>query len=98
MAIRCRSGFDGGHSQRFHLEAFAQPGAFLAANVTSGNDGGDSDHDNRVGGPEFVVGGLKAGQVYDFLAYASNPLGRGPTRRLNATTLDLAEKRTAETR
>ncbi len=85
MLVTCVSGFDGGHEAQYHLEAYELPMSVLAHNVTSSD-------------PRFDLRHLKAGQNYGYLLYASNVLGRGPTRRLNVSTMDLAEKRTAETR
>ena len=48
--------------------------------------------------PTFHLHRLKDGHDYTFLAYASNMLGRSLARRINVTTLNAAEKRTAETR
>ena len=48
--------------------------------------------------PEFEVHNLKPGRIYGALLYASNVLGQGRTLRLNITTAELTEKRTAETK
>ncbi len=67
--MHCRSGFDGGHESQYHLEVYEQPPGALAHNVTSSD-------------PRFELrGGLRAGQGYALLVYASNELGRGPTIR-----------------
>ena len=42
--------------------------------------------------------GLEAGSDYHIVVYASNDLGLSPKVSFNASTLNLAEKRTAETR
>ena len=48
--------------------------------------------------PEFMLDGLEAGAEYHIVVYASNMLGKSPKMSFNATTLNMAEKRTAETR
>ena len=48
--------------------------------------------------PRFDLIGLSPGTDYQFVMYASNSLGTSSKFWLNATTLNLAEKRTAETR
>ena len=84
MEISCESGFDGGHESRYHLEVFENRN-HLANNLSKAE-------------PHFYLHRLKAGHDYTFLAYASNLLGRSEARRMNVTTLNVAEKRTAETK
>ena len=45
-----------------------------------------------------MLDGLEAGAEYHIVVYASNMLGKSPKMSFNATTLNMAEKRTAETR
>jgi hypothetical protein len=95
VRVECKAGFDGGHPPTFILEAFAlstSEGTTLAAgslvyNATS----------NELP-PRFDLVGLIPGTEYQFVLYASNTLGTSSKVSLNATTLNLAEKRTAETR
>ena len=95
VRVECRAGFDGGHPPTFILEAYVlsategitvAPGS-LVYNATS----------NEIP-PRFDLVGLNPGTEYQFVLYASNALGVSPKFSLNATTLNLAEKRTAETR
>ncbi len=72
--MSCRAGFDGGHESQYHLEVYEQPPGSLVHNVTSSD-------------PRFDLRrGLLADRRYAMLLYASNELGRGPTRRINVTT------------
>ena len=95
VRVECRAGFDGGHPPTFILEAYVLsvsegitvPPGSLVYNATS----------NEIP-PRFDLVGLNPGTEYQFLLYASNSLGTSPKFALNATTLNLAEKRTAETR
>lgn len=48
--------------------------------------------------PSFGLPNLEAGADYHVVVYASNDLGSSPKVAFNASTLNLAEKRTAETR
>lgn len=91
MEISCKPGFDGGHETSFHAEIYEmdendRSKKNLTANITR------SDH------PEFEIHNLKPGRIYGVLLYASNLLGPGKTLRLNVTTAEMADKRTAETR
>ena len=95
VRVECRAGFDGGHPPIFVLEAYAlattegtllAPGS-LVYNATSNETP-----------PRFDLIGLSPGTDYQFVMYATNSLGTSSKFWLNATTLNLAEKRTAETR
>ena len=48
--------------------------------------------------PHFQIAGLTPGTTYQFAVYAHNIKGQSAKILFNATTLNLAEKRTAETR
>lgn len=84
FSIECASGFDGGHEAQYHVEVYEEGNHFLR-NFTSLE-------------PRFRILQLKPGQSYGLLLYASNALGMSATRRLNASTMPLGDKRTAETR
>jgi hypothetical protein len=95
VRVECRAGFDGGHPPTFVLEAYVLsasegltvPPGSLVYNATS----------NEIP-PRFDLAGLIPGTEYQFVLYASNALGTSSKFWLNATTLNVAEKRTAETR
>ena len=80
----CQPGFDGGHLPTYHCEVYKQ--LELVFNM--------SNHE----APKFDLTGLEAGVDYHVVVYASNDLGGSPKVSFNASTLNLAEKRTAETR
>lgn len=86
----CQPAFDGGHLPTFHIEAFKLEvnggSSFLIFNMSN------------AFAPNFTVTGLEAGVDYTVVIYASNDLGISPKVSFNVTTLNLAEKRTAETR
>ena len=94
-SVTCHAGFDGGHEAQYHLEVYEQPLGSLVHNVTSSD-------------PRFDLRrGLLAARDYALLLYASNELGRGPTKRVNVTTpgrkqgeaeSELQRQRAAETR
>ena len=86
LRVTCKAGFDGGHDPEFHLEAYEMDAMTLTKNVT------------RTGVPEFELHDLRPSSDYGILLYASNAIGKGLTLRLNVTTLEMAEKRTAERR
>eukprot|EP00094_Tigriopus_californicus_P000281 TCALIF_00272-PB protein Name:"Similar to NPHS1 Nephrin (Homo sapiens)" AED:0.10 eAED:0.10 QI:635/0.86/0.87/0.93/0.86/0.81/16/939/883 len=84
FSVECTRGFDGGHEAQYHIEIYEDGNHFLH-NLTSLE-------------PRFRIVQLKPGQSYGLLLYASNALGLSSTRRLNASTMLLGDKRTAETR
>ena len=103
VETRCTAGFDGGHPLLFVLEVYLvdedlisssevngyrklPSGRILVYNLTS--------HD----APHFQMAGLSPGTTYQFAAYAHNIKGQSAKILFNVTTLNLAEKRTAETR
>jgi hypothetical protein len=84
MLVSCDRGFDGGHEAAYHLELF-ESNHVMSLNVTRSE-------------PVFELHSLKPGHDYALMLFASNALGRSPSRRINVTTLNVAERRTAETR
>lgn len=82
--VTCQPGFDGGHLPTYHCEVFTNHE--LAFNLSSQE------------APSFGLTNLEAGADYHVVVYASNDLGSSPKVAFNASTLNLAEKRTAETR
>ena len=81
----CQPGFDGGHLPTYHCQVFKQ-GQALLYNLSN------------VQAPTFNLASLEPGVDYHIVIYASNELGLSPKVSFNASTLNLAEKRTAETR
>jgi hypothetical protein len=103
VETRCIPGFDGGHPLTFVLEVYlidedliSSPnenshrklpsGKMLVYNLTSSD------------APHFQIAGLSPGTKYQFAGYAHNIKGQSAKILFNVTTLNLAEKRTAETR
>lgn len=85
----CNEGFDGGHFPTYHLEVYRTDvigKQYLAYNLSSNER------------PHFQLLGLEPGTDFSLVAFASNELGTSEKVLFNATTLNLAEKRTAETR
>ena len=80
----CQPAFDGGHLPTYHCEVYHEDKLYL--NMTNQET------------PHFGLNGLEAGADYRVLLYASNALGTSPKVAFNVSTLNLAEKRTAETR
>ena len=104
VETRCSPGFDGGHPLVYVLEVYLvdeelipssdisgvsrkiPSGRILVYNLTSSD------------APHFQIAGLTPGTTYQFAVYAHNIKGQSAKILFNATTLNLAEKRTAETR
>ena len=84
LEIACVPGFDGGHLPAFHAEIYRY--GVLVDNLTNAEV------------PRFAISGLEAGADFRLMIYASNLMGSSEAVGLNVTTLNLAEKRTAETR
>lgn len=78
--IRCSSGFDGGSRQRFVIEVREDTTNTLVKNMS-----------NDV--PEFVVGGLHSGFVFNIILYASNSKGRSQAVELTETMERLHSER-----
>ena len=105
----CQSGFDGGHFPTFHCEVYKSEAATAStaedtASTLVAVQTADAQRLRLVynlsnsEAPEFMLDGLEAGAEYHIVVYASNMLGKSPKMSFNATTLNMAEKRTAETR
>ena len=104
VETRCSPGFDGGHPLVYVLEVYLvdeelipssdmsglsrklPSGRILVYNLTTSD------------APHFQIAGLTPGTTYQFAVYAHNIKGQSAKILFNATTLNLAEKRTAETR
>ena len=102
VETRCTPAFDGGHPPIFVLEVY------LVDDVTDSSSeiGQLSGGGGRIlvynltsqDAPHFQMAGLTPGTMYQFAAYARNIKGQAAKILFNVTTLNLAEKRTAETR
>ena len=97
IEARCEAGFDGGHQPVYVLEVYMLPSP---DNGLAVNGGGNVLIYNisSADGPHFEMAGLTPGTTYQFAAFVYNLKGQSPKILFNVTTLNLAEKRTAETR
>ena len=104
VETRCKPGFDGGHPLLFVLEVYLVDDDLVASNSEISTN--RKFHSGRIlvynltsaDAPHFQMAGLSPGTTYQFAAYARNVKGQSAKILFNATTLNLAEKRTAETR
>ena len=104
VEAKCTPGFDGGHPLIFVLEVYlVDEGEIISSSDlnTHGNLAGGRILVNNLTSseaPHFQISGLTPGTTYQFAAYAYNVKGQSAKMLFNVTTLNLAEKRTAETR
>lgn len=83
LEIVCEPGDDGGLKQKFYLEVYNALAVVLQSNHSS-----DSAF--------FVVGNLPPGTSFNLVLYAGNEKGRSNTVAMAATTLPVAQRRTAD--
>ena len=104
MEAKCKPGFDGGHPLIFVLEVYLVDDEEIvsSSDINSRHKlpGGRILVNNLTSfeAPHFQISGLTPGTTYQFAAYAHNVKGQSAKMLFNVTTLNLAEKRTAETR
>ena len=104
VEAKCKPGFDGGHPLIFVLEVYLVDDEEIvsSSDINSRHKlpGGRILVNNLTSfeAPHFQISGLTPGTTYQFAAYAHNVKGQSAKMLFNVTTLNLAEKRTAETR